>query len=234
MQSNISKEFATIWQTIFPDVCLSCKGLLHLSEQHLCTDCKLDLPITDFHYNNENYLWQKFAANIPITFALSYLHFAKNSKVQKLLHYLKYYESPELGEMLGQWYGYTLQKYNFEQQIDLLLPVPLHPSKLKLRGYNQSDCFAKGLAHTSEIDWADDVLIRNKNTETQTKKNRIQRWQNVNNIFEVTKPEKIINKHIVIVDDVITTGATTEACLNTVLEAGAGRVSVVTLASVAS
>jgi ComF family protein len=233
MPSPLKHSFQTVWNTIFPSVCIVCQNLLTTSETHLCTECRLDLPTTDFHVHEQNVLWQKFAANLPISFALSYLHFAKHSKAQKLLHHLKYYEAQELGEMLGMWYGHTLQKHAFDQQIDLLLPVPLHASKLKKRGYNQSNCFAKGLSNTSTIPCTDTLLVRNKATETQTRKSRIQRWENVNNIFVVTQPEQIANKHIAIVDDVVTTGATTEACLQAIMKAGASHISVITLATAA-
>jgi ComF family protein len=207
------------WQdllnTVFPNTCLACHDALREKEAEICTKCRLSLPYTDHHLDRENEFWKKFSVNLPIEFALACLKFHKQGATQKIIHALKYYENQEIGKLLGRWYGTTLLEnaYTF----DLILPVPLHPSKRAKRGYNQSDCFAEGLAEGLQTDWSPTLLKRNKNTETQTRKDRKDRWANVAQIFEVIQPEILVGKRITIVDDVVTTGSTLDSCVRSVL-----------------
>lgn len=232
--------FGDFLSLFFPDLCLCCNESLMKGEKQVCTKCRYELPQTNYHLAQENVLAQRFWGKLPVQYTLAYLKFTKGGRVQKILHELKYNNNQEVGEMMGRWYGQILADANTTSKdtegilhasaFDLILPVPLHRSKLRQRGYNQSDCFAQGLSASTNIPWRDDVLKRKKATKTQTKKGRMGRWQNVEKIFEVQKPEVISEKHVLLVDDVITTGSTLEACAQAILEAGAQEISIATIA----
>lgn len=215
---------------LFPRTCLTCKGLLEKNEELICTLCRYELPKTDFHLEVDNPLARKFWGRVPVKYAFAYLRFVKTGKVQTLLHHLKYYGKQEIGELLGKWYGNELRKKEFEKEFDLILPVPLHPSKQKKRGYNQCDSIAKGLAEGLQIDWDSTTLVRKEANISQTRKDRVERWENVASIFDVSNPQKIENKHILLIDDVITTGATLEACCAPLQQAGCKSLSIAGLA----
>lgn len=216
---------------LFPDCCYGCQGVLLENEEKICTACRANLPFTNFHQTNphDNPVTQKFFGKIPIRYGLAFLQFTKSGRVQKILHQIKYNHQPELAQMLGNWYGYELAKHQIND-FDYILPVPLHPSKLKIRGYNQSDYFAEGLSKQMQINWTGTLLQRNTATQTQTKKNRLERWQNVENVFELSNSELVAGKSILIVDDVVTTGSTLEACARVLLEAKAKHISVAAIA----
>ncbi|OJJ20500.1 competence protein [marine bacterium AO1-C] len=225
---------------IFPEFCACCNESLLKGETQICTKCRYDLPITNYHLHRQNILSQRFWGKLPIEYAFAYLKFTKGGKVQKILHDLKYNGNQEIGIMLGKWYGQILVDAGLakldanevakEQVFQVILPIPLHKAKLRKRGFNQSDCFAEGLSSTMGIPWHSDALKRNKATKTQTRKGRMERWQNVENIFEVTSHEVIEDKHVLLVDDVVTTGSTLEACAQAILNAGAAKISIATLA----
>ncbi len=216
--------------TIFPDICLACQYALHKGEEEVCTRCRFAMPHTEHHLNQENDFWKKFSATLPIKYALSYLKYQQKGISQRLIHALKYYESQEVGKLIGRWHGSLLADHGYKDKFDYLIPVPLHPLKLAKRGYNQSDCFAEGLASALETTWSPTFLKRNKNTETQTRKERNERWANVANIFEATEPETLKNKHVAIVDDVVTTGSTLDACIRAVLACNVASVSLIAIA----
>ncbi|WP_187263443.1 ComF family protein [Pontibacter beigongshangensis] len=219
---------------LFPRICYACKGVLSRGEDFICTDCNIKLPYTEYHVHGgaaENQLLQRFWGKVPLRFAFSYLHFRAKGRVQHLLHELKYRGAQELGEHLGFRYGSLLSDHHYALQLDLVLPVPLHQSKLRKRGYNQSDSVAEGMARALQLPWHQQVLERTLNTATQTKKGRLERWQNVEDIFVVRQPELVQGKRILLVDDVLTTGATLEACAVALLAAGCEEVSVATIAA---
>jgi len=221
---------ADFWGLVFPRVCLGCQEPLARGEEHLCTDCRAQLPYTDYHLlpETENPLARRFWGKLPVRHALSYLRFLRRGRVQHLLHQLKYKGQRNVGLVLGRWYGHDLARQGLT--FDLIVPVPLHPRKLAKRGYNQSDPFAEGLAESLQTPWLADTLRRTSQTESQTRKNRLQRWQNVAEVFEVADSTAIVGKHVLVVDDVLTTGATLEACAAALLGAGASAVSVATIA----
>lgn len=222
------KEFISM---IFPEYCLMCEESLVTKEKYICVHCQYHLPKTFFHLEVENDLVKRFWGKVPVKYAFAYLKFTKQGKVQNALHKLKYEGYKEIGEILGNWYGSDLMQCGLANEFDTILPVPLHQSKLKKRGYNQSDTFAKGLSETMLLDWSPHILYKVAATETQTNKRRLQRWANVKNIFSVKNEESIIGKRILLVDDVITTGSTLEACAKVLLDAGCSEVSIAAIAA---
>lgn len=216
---------------IFPKVCYACGKSLFKSENCICTYCHYHLPKTNFHLNPDNPVQKLFWGRVNIQAASSLYLFNKDSKVQHLIHQLKYRGKKEIGASLGKYYGRELRSSALFSSADIVLPVPLHSKKLKKRGYNQSEGFAAGIAESMEIETTSTVLVRVQASQTQTKRSRYERWKNVEEIFEVTCPEKIEGKHILLADDVVTTGSTLEACANKILEVPGTRVSVVTIAS---
>ncbi|MCR5888118.1 ComF family protein [Hymenobacter sp. J193] len=218
---------------LFPQLCLGCSDLLARGEDHICTSCRAQLPFTDYHLlpEAENPLARRFWGKVPVQHALSYLRFLRRGRVQHLLHQLKYRNQPEIGRVLGCWYGAELARHGLlTHDVNLIAPVPLHPRKLAKRGYNQTDSFAQGLADTLQLPWQAEALRRIEHTVSQTRKNRVQRWENVAEVFAVANPAEVAGKHVLVVDDVLTTGATLEACALVLLAAGARAVSIATIA----
>lgn len=228
----MNKLIEDFFSLIFPDCCYSCQGVLLQGEHKICTSCRGNLPFTFYHKQNptDNPVTQKFFGKIPIRYGLAFLQFTKGSKVQRLLHHIKYNNQPDLAEMLGNWYGAELRDAHLHKQFDLIVAVPLHPKKMKKRGYNQSEYFGKGLSRHTEIPFDAHAIKRTIHTDTQTKKSRFERWKNVATIFEVPEPEIIKGKSVLIVDDVVTTGSTLEACAQVLLDAQAQSISVATIA----
>ncbi|MRS61053.1 ComF family protein [Larkinella terrae] len=202
-------------------------------EELVCTACRFQLPETGQHRGEALVSGQaKFAGKIPVEFVYAYLYFTKKGKTQKLIHALKYRDCKEVGSLLGRWYGFQLKNdIRLHEQIDLIVGVPLHSAKLRQRGYNQSDWFAQGLSESLEIPWSDQALVRNQYTISQTGKDRIGRWQNVSHVFSVKNPDLVANKRILLVDDVLTTGATLEACTAALLAANSRSVGIITVAA---
>ncbi|MGF1636978.1 MAG: ComF family protein [Cyclobacteriaceae bacterium] len=189
------------------------------------------MPKTNYHLESPNPIESRFYGKVPLDFALAYLKFYKRGLVQQLLHHLKYKQRKEIGKILGNWYGEELKKVAIDQQVDLIVPVPLHKRKQKARGYNQSSIFAAGLSEHLGIEHQDNVLLRPVMNASQTKKSRMDRWQNVKDAFTLPQPAQVAGKRIMLVDDVVTTGSTLEACANLLLEAGAASVGVVCIAA---
>lgn len=220
------KEFVELF---FPDLCIACNDHLLKQEEFICSDCLYHLPQTNYHFNSDNDLSKTFWGRIPLETVCAFLYFKKDGSVQSLLHNLKYHGGKELAQFLGRYYGQKLKESDLK--FDVVAAIPLHKSKLRKRGYNQSAWFAKGIAETLGISDLSERVVRNVATETQTRKDRFQRWQNVENIFSVSSPEMFSNKHVLIVDDVITTGATIEALCNTILQTTNCKLSVAAIAT---
>ena len=214
----------------YPQLCLSCGKNITPDQDAICISCQVKLPKTGFHLEKENLFTDRFWGRINIESGTSFYHFAKSGRVQHLIHNLKYKGKSEVGIKLGNLYGKVLKKSPLYETVDIIIPVPLHPKKELKRGYNQSDMFAKGLAEAMELEWNKNVLIRTKMTETQTKKSRLERLENVHDVFKVSNADILKNKHILIVDDVLTTGATLEACATKILEIPNTKVSLATIA----
>ncbi|WP_165838151.1 ComF family protein [Pontibacter arcticus] len=226
--------FEDLLALLFPETCYGCDKALGKGEKCICTDCSIKLPYTNFHQNDLhelNPLERRFWGKVPVKYAFSYLHFESKGRVQRLLHRLKYKGAQDLGEHIGKQYGYQLAEHKYNLQFDLIVPVPLHKIKLRKRGYNQSDCFATGLAEAMQLPWNAKALARTTYTSTQTSKTRFDRWQNVEQVFMVNLPDEVKDKRVLLVDDVLTTGATLEACAVALLDAGAAEVSIATIAA---
>lgn len=214
----------------YPRLCLACEKQHLPPQQVLCVSCELRLPRTDFHLHKENDFTKKLLGRVNIHTATSLYFFLKKSKTQNLIHNLKYKGKKQVGIVLGKMLGRTLSKAALYQDIDLIIPIPLHIKKELKRGFNQSDVFAQGLSETMNIPWLKDGLERRLYTSTQTQKSRIDRFQNVIHAFHVKQPKLIKNKHILLVDDVLTTGATLEAGALKILEVEGTKVSMATIA----
>ncbi len=215
---------------IFPNTCAACGKSLHKNEQSICTYCAYHLPKTNFHLDSNNPVAKIFWGRIPIYSAASYYGFNKGGKVQHLIHQLKYKGQKHVGITVGKLYGHELSYCDDFNTVNTVIPVPLHPKKQKKRGYNQSDCFAEGLAQSMNAEADLKVLYRAVESDSQTKKSRFSRWQNVESVFQLQNTETLAGKHVLLVDDVITTGATLEACAQTLLQVPDIKVSIVAIA----
>lgn len=215
---------------IFPKICFSCNDVLLKHEEVICTSCQFSLPKTNYHLDKENPLNKIFWGRVDVKNVSSFYLFKKKGKIQNLLHHLKYKGAKEVGEKIGELYGFELLNSNWIKDVDIIIPVPLHEKKLKKRGYNQSEYFAKGLSKSTNLPCIVNVLFRKTHSETQTKKSRFNRWENVSEIFDLRDGERIKNKHILLVDDVITTGATLEASVHALKKENC-EVSILTIAS---
>lgn len=215
---------------IYPRNCVACGNSLFKHEDQICNYCYLNLPKSNFHLLQKNPVETLFYGRTPIAFASSFYVFHKKGNIQKILHSIKYKSNKELASLVGEWYAKDLQSHEALKDATAIIPVPLHSKKLKQRGYNQSEEFAKGLAKGLQINLDITSLKRNEYTSTQTKKSKYERWENVEDVFEITNKDVLKNKHVIIVDDVITTGATIEACCTKLQEVEGIKISVLSIA----
>lgn len=188
------------------------------------------MPLTQYHLDDKNEAVKKFYGKIEIEHASALLYFNKKGIVQELIHNLKYKGHEEIGSVLGNWYIEDLKELNLETPFDIIIPVPLHPKKLKERGYNQVTTFGITLSKGLDIPYNDSILYRKTYSKTQSKKNLSGRSDNIENIFDVISAEENQNKHFLIVDDVLTTGATLEACSRALLKIPGAKISIVCMA----
>jgi ComF family protein len=228
MRFTLYEDFLAL---VFPRTCCVCKRSLFDFENYLCKICISKLPITNYHLRPQNNdLKTKVLGLTEVNLALSFLRFTKKGISQRILHQLKYRNRPGLGIEIGKLYGFLLVEYGYLRYWGAVVPVPLHPIKLQRRGYNQSERFAQGLSEIL-LSPLNTQLERVKYTETQTNKTRLQRWENVESVFSLKNGEEIQNQKILLVDDVMTTGATLAACSNTLLKAGVQSVDVAVIAA---
>nr|WP_299340210.1 ComF family protein [Allomuricauda sp.] len=228
----MAKIINDINNILLPIVCFGCNVRLSRGENILCTVCRHELPLTDHNFTDENAIDQLFYGRIPLRKGASFVFFAKDGIVKNLLHHLKYKNHEEIGSFFGDWYGSLLKSDIGLKSVDVVVPVPLHPKKEKKRGYNQVKLFAQRLAHHLKVDLKTDLLVKSVNTKTQTKKDRQLRWLGNQAIFQANASDSIPYKHILLVDDVITTGATVEACATELFKLGDITVSVASIAFV--
>ena len=226
----LSDSIGAIAHLFYPSICFGCRKNEIGPTEWLCLNCLSTLPLTGFENARDNPVEQLFWGRTPIQFASSCFFYVEKTPIQRLIHQVKYKEQQQLGKWLGQLMGRQLNTIYQSYQVDIMLPMPLHPKKQHQRGYNQATLLCEGIRTITNCDFAEQLLIRNTNTQTQTKKTRMERWNNVSEVFSITNTQAIINKHIVLVDDVITTGASTEACAAALLKEGARAVSICSLA----
>jgi ComF family protein len=222
--------FESIINLFFPKVCSGCNSFLVVNENVICTVCRHNIPLANHHLNPENEAFKKFYGRIPIMHTSALFYFHKKGIVQELIHNLKYKGHEEIGTILGEWYAEDLKKIELLQSVDEIIPVPLHRKKLKERGYNQVTAFGKALSSGLNLVYNDSLLIRNVYSKTQSKKNLLGRTEGIETIFDVTFTEKDHHKHFLLIDDVITTGATLEACSRALLKIPGAKISIVCMA----
>ncbi|MGB3152894.1 MAG: ComF family protein [Maribacter sp.] len=212
LHTKLSKILNDVNTLLLPIACFGCNVRLNRGEKLLCTVCRHQLPLTEYNFNVENGVDRIFYGRINIKKASSFLFFTENGIVKNLIHHLKYRSQEQIGEFLGDWYGQIIKENAFLEQIDFVIPVPLHKRKLKKRGYNQVALFAEKLASHLNAEYLENGLLKTANTRTQTKKSRLNRWHDNRSLYEVADSNILKNKKILLVDDVITTGATMEIC----------------------
>ncbi|HNQ69170.1 MAG TPA: ComF family protein [Bacteroidales bacterium] len=227
---KIFQYFEDFWFLFFPHVCEACGTALHKNEGPVCFKCLYELPRTDYSSDLDNPIVQLFTGRIKIEKATALFSFHKGSRFRKLLHSLKYKNKPEIGILLGKELGADMLKSKNFKDIDFILPVPLHTNRLKQRGYNQSEMIGQGISAVTKIPLLINSLVRNKETVTQTKMTKEERWNNVSGKFSINDSELLKNKHVLLVDDVLTTGSTIEACGEVLLEVEGLKLSIAVLA----
>lgn len=215
---------------LYPTVCHICEAELLKNEELICTSCLHDLPVTSYHLDNENPVKKVFYGRLKIVKATALLHFRKKAGVQHLIHDLKYRGHREIGSYLGKWLGTELSNSDWKNKIKVVIPVPLHRSRLRERGYNQVEDFGKEIAKSLNAEYIDDILLKTSSTQTQTLKDRLSRWGKLEETLQIQNSEKIIGKHILLVDDLVTTGATLETCAHKLYEVPDIKISVATMA----
>ncbi|MCB7482166.1 ComF family protein [Christiangramia sediminis] len=215
---------------LYPTVCHICEAELLKNEELICTSCLHDLPVTSYHLDNENPVKKVFYGRLKIEKATALLHFRKKAGVQHLIHDLKYRGHREIGTYLGKWLGTELSNSDWNTKIDVIIPVPLHKSRLKERGYNQVEDFGKEIAASLNAEYIDDILLKISSTQTQTLKDRLSRWGKLEETLQIQNSDKIVRKHILLVDDLVTTGATLEACAHKLYEVPDIKISIATMA----
>jgi len=193
-------------------------------------DCRHDLPITNFHFDNNDSVQKALYGRAKIENGTALFRFEKKGNVQRLIHNLKYKDHEHIGFVLGNWLGGELKTLESYKNIDVVIPVPLHKNKLRKRGYNQVALFGQQVAKALNADYLDDVLVKVTNTKSQVNKKRLARWTNSDELFTLKNMEAIDNKHILVVDDIITTGATLEACISILNQAKNIKISIATMA----
>jgi len=226
----VLKVLSNFLALFYPRTCHSCGESLVLNEHCICTGCRIKLPFTFFSKEKENKLTEFFWGRIKIETGAALFFFQKGGKVQHLVHQFKYKGHREIGLLLGMMLGAELKNSPFYQGIDVIVPVPLHPAKIKTRGFNQSEVFGEGVAKELGIKQVANGLLRVVPTGTQTRKTRFKRWENVKTVFEISNPGQFENKNILLVDDVVTTGSTLEACAQKLLQINGTKLWLATIA----
>lgn len=225
----LASYFHSFIDLFFPNLCMACSEALTGNEKVFCTSCLTKLPLTHFWSQKDNPVEQLFWGKVSIENAASFIYFEKESRFQHALHELKYKGKKNVGIQLGKLFGNYLKESSFSA-IDVIVPVPLHEKKLKIRGYNQSEMIGNGLAEVMEKPLLSKSVSRVVHTSSQTHKGRYNRWLNVDGIFKCTEPDKLQYKHVLIVDDVVTTGATIESLAAEILKIEGTKVSIATIA----
>ncbi len=222
--------FSSAIELLYPNLCIACEEEPYISKIPVCIRCLSELPVTNMERHQENLFTERIYGRIPIESAASLFYFSKGGKVQHLIHQVKYSGDGNIACLLGNWMGNKLNQSPLFQNLDLIIPVPLHISKLRARGYNQSEEFGRGIAEILNVDLNTHSLKRIYGSVSQTSKNRLERLVNVHDSFKINVVDTLENKHILLVDDVLTTGATMEACAEKLINIPGVKLSLVTIA----
>ena len=214
----------------FPKVCLGCNSALNDNENYICTSCRHQLPLTNFHIENNDAVKNVLFGRVKLENATALLHFSKKGIVQQLMHNLKYRGQEDVGLFLGAWLGAELKDIDVYKSIDIVIPVPLHRSKLRKRGYNQVTKFGQEIAKALNVEFNTKVLQKTMSTKTQVFKDRLLRTSADAATFSISENQSLRGKHILLVDDIITTGATIEACANALLTIEGVKISLAVMA----
>lgn len=227
---KILQPLRLLQDMIYPRVCHVCQRWLVTGEQGLCLHCFQELPKTGFGFQKGNPVENLFRARIPVAYASAFIYFQETGISKKLLHDIKYLGGRELASTLGRLFAQELLLHNTNFKPDGIIPVPLHPRKKRQRGYNQSEAIASGMAEIFGCAMRTDMVIRKKYTQSQTRRNRIDRWENVEQVFGMNPKARVHSGSYMLVDDVITTGATLESCAQTLVNAQVGEIGIAGLA----
>lgn len=222
--------FSDLLSVILPDYCIGCGCILNRKESFLCISCRGELIETQMHLQKENRITKRLYGQCDLFCATSLFYFHKDSVVQNLIHQLKYKGKEEIGTWLGNWLGEKIKNIPDFQKANVVVPVPLHKSKLSKRGYNQVALFGKTLARILQVEYVDDVLVKIKTNTTQTKKDLWSRFNDSKDIFAIQNTQKLEGKNILLVDDLITTGATIESCYNQLVKIKNVKIGLATMA----
>ncbi|HEU4495434.1 MAG TPA: ComF family protein [Flavobacterium sp.] len=226
----IRNFISSVFDLLFPPVCLGCSSPAAAEEKLLCIQCRHDLPLTSYHLRKDNEVYKKFYGRIDLEFASAMLHYHKKGIVHELIHNLKYHGHQEIGTLLGKWYAEDLKSVPAARNFDVVVPVPLHRKRRRERGYNQVDAFSAALSEGLGIAFDSSVLVRNLYSKTQTKKTFSARTEVRDELFSASADVRNHGRHFVLVDDVITTGATLEACAKALSKIPGVRLSIISIA----
>lgn len=224
------RAIQNIVNLFFPLICQACKTPLGDNEVSVCTACRHKLPITNFHFDNSEAVKKVLYGRVKLENATALVHFSKKGIVQELLHNLKYRGHEDIGLFFGNWLGGELKILDNYKAINIVLPVPLHKTKLRKRGYNQVTKFGQAIAENLNCEFNETYLVKKKHVKTQVFKDRITRFDDANTRFDIENSDRLIGKHILLVDDIITTGATIEACANVLNSIEGVKISIATMA----
>ena len=230
MKMKIQTLLANFLSLLYPELCVICGEPLVENEKYFCFACFLKLPRTHYHFIPENRAVERFAGKVSLVKASSYFYYNKGGIAQKLIAEIKYRGNRNLGEWIGAYLAKDMISSGFFQGIDYMVPVPLHRSKEKKRGFNQAEKIAEGIARVTKIPVETDNVFREKANTSQTRKGIFDRWKNTRNLFDLKDPKLFKEKHILLIDDVLTTGSTLEAVAQSLLKSQDVKISILTLA----
>lgn len=229
--TTLQKFIENFFQTLYPNLCFGCNLQPKTRDSSFCVQCLHDLPYTDHFETATNIVTNHFKGRVPLDHGAAILIFTEGGIVQNLLHQLKYKGKREIGEIMGEIAGKKILSSPLFHSPDIIIPVPIHTKKQVSRGYNQSTIFGKAIEKIIHVPCKDNILTKKKETKSQTGKSRTDRIQNVSDVFEMKNAQSVSNKHVLLVDDVVTTGATLEACCLEIIKAGASKISIVSIAA---
>ncbi len=219
----------TLLDWIYPRQCLMCGRLLTVEERHICLPCLMDLPRTTFHLHPENLMEERFRGIFPLERTAALFLYEKGAAVCNIIYSLKYHDQPDIGVFFGRLLAWDILDSGFFEGIDCIIPVPLAPGRLRERGYNQAAMIARGVSSKTGIPVLETRLVRTRENPTQTRQSVRGRFENAERLFEVRHPEELAGKHVLLVDDVVTTGATIRACADALMVCPGIRFSVLSL-----